>query len=262
MLHNPVVYLRERNLNMLKKDLMLRNPLKAMFENEDGMLSPGRFGAILARAGIGKTSLLVQIALNSMLNGRNVLHISLNDPVKKVCLWYEEVFRNITNRHDRPVVNRLWETALPHRLIMTFNVDGFSMPKLEERLDDLIEQNIYVPEVILIDGMPFTETTASALTELKTLAARLSASIWFTVKIHRHEGIDSTEIPQRLKQFEKLFELIFQLQPKNGKIYLVNLKDKQSALDKPAVFLDPSTMLIIEGGELKADQFLDVSGGS
>ena len=51
---------------------------------------------MLARAGVGKTAILVQLALNTLLKGKNVLHISLNDPVKKVGLWYKEVFRHLT----------------------------------------------------------------------------------------------------------------------------------------------------------------------
>ena len=50
----------------------------------EDILPQGGFGAVLARAGVGKTALLVQLALNTMLRDKNVLHISLNDPVNKV----------------------------------------------------------------------------------------------------------------------------------------------------------------------------------
>ena len=87
-----VVYLKERNLKMMKNDLILRNPLRVMgFESED-ILPAGGFGAVLARAGVGKTAFLVQLAINALLRGKNVLHVSLSDPVRKVTLWYEEVF--------------------------------------------------------------------------------------------------------------------------------------------------------------------------
>ena len=58
----------------------------------------GGFGAVLAHAGVGKTALLVQLALNSMLRSRNVLHVSLNDPVNKVNLWYSELFHHLAGQ--------------------------------------------------------------------------------------------------------------------------------------------------------------------
>ncbi|MDY6954411.1 MAG: hypothetical protein SWE60_23145, partial [Thermodesulfobacteriota bacterium] len=90
-----VIYLKDRDYYMLEKDLILRNPLRLMGQETEDILPEGGFGAVLARAGVGKTAFLVQLALNSMLKSKNVVHISLDDPVKKVCLWYEEVVRNI-----------------------------------------------------------------------------------------------------------------------------------------------------------------------
>lgn len=138
-----VIYLKERNFKMLKKDLILRNPLRLLGNEKEAILPPGGFGAILARAGVGKTSLMVQLALNSLLDSDNVLHISLNDPVKKVSLWYDEVFRHIAEKYRLTQLDQLWDVILPHRFIMTFKVEGFSVPKLEERLTDLIEQGIF-----------------------------------------------------------------------------------------------------------------------
>ena len=76
-----------KEIKMLKKELVLKNPLRLMGYETDDILSEGGFGAVLARAGVGKTALLVQLALNNLLQNKNVLHISLDDPVKKVSLW-------------------------------------------------------------------------------------------------------------------------------------------------------------------------------
>lgn len=55
---------------MLKNDLILRNPLRLMGQESDDILPTGGFGAVMARAGVGKTALLVQLALDSLLNGK------------------------------------------------------------------------------------------------------------------------------------------------------------------------------------------------
>jgi hypothetical protein len=218
--NSRIIYLKERNFNMLKKELIFRNPLRLMgYETED-ILQSGGFGAVLARAGLGKTAILVQLALDSLLRSRNVLHISLDDSVKKVCLWYEEVFRNISDQYNIRQIEQLWEAVVSHRLIMTFKVDSFSVPKLEERLTDLKEQNIFLPQVILIDGLPFDKDIRKPLTELKKLAE------------------------SRFMHISDLFDVIIQLQPEGKEIHVKALKGGPAACDYPELLLDTSTMLV------------------
>ncbi len=231
---------------MLKKDLLLRNPLRLMgYESED-ILSKGGFGAVLARAGVGKTAFLVQLALNSMLRGQNVLHVSLDDPVKKVGLWYEEVLRNVASQYRVEQASQLWEAILPHRFIMTFKVESFTVPKLEERLADLTEQGIFFPQMTVIDGLPFDGTVGNILSELKSVAANHSMRAWFAVQTHRHEGRSQDGMPAALVSVADLFELIVELQPVEDQIHVRALKGKGASTAHPVLLLDPSTMLIQE----------------
>lgn len=229
---------------MLKKELIFHNPLRLMgYETED-ILPSGGFGAVLARAGLGKTAILVQLALDSLLRSRNVLHISLDDSVKKVCLWYEEVFRNISDQYNIRQTEQLWEAVVSHRLIMTFKVDSFSVPKLEERLTDLVEQNIFLPQVILIDGLPFDKDIRKPLTELKKLAESSFMHVWFTVRTHRQDKPGLDGIPTSLLHLSDLFDVIIQLQPKGKEIHVKALKGGPAASDYPELLLDTSTMLV------------------
>lgn len=166
---------------MLTKDLLLTNPLSVLNRGREPGLQPGEFGAVLARAGVGKTSFLVQLALFSLLKDQKVLHISLDDPVNKVSLWYEEVFRIIGGRYQTEPIQDIWDQILPNRFIMTFKVEGFSVPKLEERLTDLVSQNIFSPHMIIIDGLPFDTSVRETLQDLKVLSEKMRVSAWFTV---------------------------------------------------------------------------------
>ena len=232
---------------MLKNDLILRNPLRLMQGDEaEDTLSEGSFGAVLARAGVGKTALLVQLSLNSLLKGQNVLHISLNDPVNKVNLWYEEVFRHIAKQYAVTQTDELWDALLPHRFIMTFRVEGFSAPKLEERLTDLSAQNIFSPRMIIIDGFPFDDPPRTQLAELKALVEKNGYRAWFTVRTHRHEEPDSHGITQRLSGVSDLFEVIIQLQPDGKEIHINALKGNEANTGGTKLMLDPATMLIVD----------------
>jgi len=237
-----VIHIKERNFRMLKNDLIVKNPLMGIAANGEDILPKNGFGAVLARAGVGKTSLLVQLALYNQLKGKNVLHISLNDPVAKVSLWYDEVFRNISHQYGIKQMNRLWESILPHRFIMTFKASGFNVAQFEERLSDLSDQDIFIPQMVIIDGLSFDKPVRDTISELKALATHRNMSIWFTVQTHRD---DTAESPVQLKDTFDQFDVIIQLQPAEKEIHLQVLKGSGSSKSDPNLILDPSTMLVI-----------------
>ena len=195
---------------------MMRNPLRAVSDENGYILPEGGLGAVVARAGVGKTALLVQLALNSLLKGDNALHVSLGDPVRKVSLWYKEVFNNIGTQYQIEKIDDLWNELLPQRFIMTFNIDGFSVPRLDERLTELADQNIFHPQMILIDGLPFND-----------------------------EEPDSDGMPIQIGEFADLLDVVVKLEPKESNIKLNVLKGS-GAISSQNLSLDPATMLIKE----------------
>ena len=230
---------------MLKKDLILRNPLKLIGPDE-ALLQPGAFCGVTARAGVGKTAFLVQIALYNQLRSKNVLHISLNDPVRKVDLWYREVFRRLSDKYQVDPIDRLWEEILPHRFIMTFRVEGFSVPILSERLNNLSEQDIFLPQMIIIDGLPFDSDISAPLTELKQFARENDFQVWFTIRTHRHEEPGPDGVPLPLSPVYDLFDVVLQLQPEGKEVHVRPLKGGGHEEGEPSILLDPSTMLLID----------------
>jgi hypothetical protein len=239
-----VIALKERSLAMLKQDLTVRNPLRLISDGNEDLLMAGGFGAVLARAGVGKTALTVQIALNSLLHESNVLHISLNDPVNKVTLWYKEVFRLLAEQYNVGQVRQLWDQLLPHRLIMTFAASGFSVATLEERIEDLSAQEIFEPKMLIIDGLPFDDTTRNTLTELKELAEKRNLHIWYTVTTHRHEAPGEGGLPPQLQGLDDQFDIVLQLQPEGSQIHIIALKHANPEQPLKPLLLDPATLLI------------------
>jgi hypothetical protein len=229
---------------MLKKDLILRNPLRLLGKEEEDIIRPGNLGAVLARHGVGKTAMVIQIALNSLLQQKNVLHISLNEPVGKVSLWYQEMFERLAQQYQVAQIDQLWDVIVPHRFIMTFRAEGFSAPRLEERLTDLTTQEIFVPKMIIIDGLPFEGDTRSDLEALKKLAQVQKLPIWFTITTHRHEEPTNTGLPVQLSPVEDLFDAALSLNPEKDTIHIEALKRVSEKAAEPALVLDPATMLI------------------
>lgn len=231
---------------MSENKINLKNPLKSLAFKTEDIVNQGEFGAVMARAGIGKTSFVVQLAIYAMARGKKVLHLSLDEPVKKINLWYGEVFTNIAEKNNIDMVNQNWESILPNRLIMTLKLDGFSVPRLEERMGDLIEQNIFTPEMVVIDGFPFKNADRSILEELKKLAEKMNLNIWFTVTTHRHEQPDADGIPVQLASTSDLFSTAIQILPEDDKINLKVVKGDSDSSQPHMIHIDTATMLISE----------------
>jgi hypothetical protein len=234
---------------MLNNQMILRDPLHSLgFETEETEKS-GNFGAVASRAGVGKTAFLVQIAISSLLKNKNVLHISIKDPVEKINLWYKEMFVNLTQPSGAKQNRELWETLLTRRFIMTFETENFDLSKLTSRIDGLKTQNIFSPQLIIIDGLSSEESIASDLIRLKEYATRNGFIIWFSVRTHRHQTADTLTIVQQLggsNDSDLLFNMVIQLLPEKEMIQVKRLPLTIETANHSPLFLDPSTMMIKE----------------
>ena len=229
---------------MIKKEMIHRNPLANIGYKDDDVLPNGGFGAVLAHAGVGKTALLVQMALNTMLREKSVLHVSLNDAVSKVDVWYREIFHDIAEGNDVAETKEYWEKIQPYRFIMTFRVESFSVPIFEERLSDLMQQNIFKPHTVIIDGLKFDESGRGLLVQIKELAKKYSMRIWFTVHTHRHELPTENGLPLSFLHVADLFDVLVQLAAKGPEVYIKALKGQSADSTQDTLLLDPATMLI------------------
>jgi hypothetical protein len=170
----------------------------------------------------------MHLALDNLIHEKNVLHISLGQPLKKVCLWYEEVLQKISNQYELNDADVMWGMILPHRFIMTFNIDDFSVKRFEERLNDLTEQKVFSPHIVLLDGLAFEKTERESLSELKSVANEYGFPVWFTATIHREDYSEQPDnIPKPINQISDLFEVILQLKPAGREINIQLIKGKK-----------------------------------
>jgi hypothetical protein len=174
------------------------------------------------------------------------MHVSLNQPVNKTNLWYHEVFGHVARQAGVTQPEALWESLLPHRFIMTFRTEGFSVPKMEERLTDLVEQRIFVPQLLIVDGLSFDEPVRDSLSELKHYARLHAIRVWFTIRTHRHEEPGPGGLVRQLADVEDLFEVAIQLVPVGEEIHVKSLKGLTPT--GTHLVLDPTTMLVKEQG--------------
>lgn len=230
------------------KDLIVNNPLRALGledKSEEGKI-PSMMGLVMARAGLGKTAILVQFALDCMLLGNKVLHVSIGEGIDKTRTWYDDILALLTEGEKIESIPEI----MKNRMIMTFKESSFSKAILEERLDDLVQQNIYKPECLIIDGYDFENNDKESLDGLrKFMNDRGLKMIWFSAVSHRNDTRVSLDgVPAPCHEMDGLFETVLLIKPENDEMKLDVLKCDTCSIDPGSTLsLDPNTMLLQMG---------------
>ncbi len=226
---------------MLKSEMVAKNPLRAFDQNRDGGLEPGQSGMIAARAGTGKTALLIQLSLDNLFRGNSVLHVSIGETVTHVQAWYEEIFRDLSLGYDLEQSRTVWDEAVAGRLILTFRKDLFSIPTLKERLTDLVEQVIFKPRVVVIDGLDLNSANHELFEEVKNFARESGLKVWSATRTHRDDG----EIGALLEPLNDVFDVVLAIAPSKDALKLTAYKNPRKPDEQITVDLDPKTMLLV-----------------
>jgi carbonic anhydrase/acetyltransferase-like protein (isoleucine patch superfamily) len=233
---------------MLKKELIAKNPIRHL-QAADG----GQMGLVIARAGLGKTAILVQIALYSLLQDRQVVHVSIGESLDKARLWYDDMFRDIVVERKLDNAGELHDATMRNRMIITFNATSFNRAKLEERLNDLIQQNVIKPSCMVVDGIDFAKAGRQMLEGMREMARNMNLTVWFSARSHREdERRSAAGVPAPCHEVEDLFDTVVLLQPAPQKNCIdLNIIKGPTGVDASGTVLklDPMTFMIKEGCE-------------
>jgi hypothetical protein len=232
---------------MQKEDLIKKNPLRVLNPLSAESLPDHRMGLVMARAGLGKTAILVQIAMDSMLRGQKVLHVSVGEDLGKAKAWYEDVFQYIAEGFQLENAAEVEDELMRNRIIMTFKEVAFSKLKLEERLNDLVYQNIFRPDIVVVDGYDFGEADYESIMDLKEMMAAMNVQVWFSALRHRDDDrVSAAGVPAPCHEIDGLFDTVIVLQPEQDAILLNIIKDEYDGAAGKILNLDPATMMVKE----------------
>jgi len=226
--------------------LVSQNPLRVLNLGRNNK----QMGLVMARAGLGKTALLVQIALDSILRGNRIIHISVGESIEKTKMWYDDILQFIL---EDTVVNNpheLIDMVQQHRMIMTFKESSFSRARLEERLNDLVLQDIFKPNCLVIDGFDFDAAPRESLEDIKDLLDSMSLQAWFSAVSHRGDDrLSPAGVPAPCHEIDDLFDTVVLLKPEKELIQLDIIRNNGENPEEDSVLtLDPSTMMVKKQG--------------
>ncbi len=234
-------------MNMSGKDVMERSPMRVFERAIGGGLGRGNIGVVLSRPGVGKTGFLVGTALDALLQGRKVLHISTKEPVERLRDFYDQIFKNLAD--DLGLDNRVQRHLAMerNRHILVYNRKLFSLDKLQKSVAFLREAADFFPSLVIMDGTPrFEKTEEWEMEGVANLAREWDAEIWTSSHMHREgQQIDASGIPVEVARFQKWLAVILKLDPTADHIRLRILWDRgRPDVADLRMELDPGTLLL------------------
>jgi hypothetical protein len=225
--------------------LVQQNPLRVLNIGKEN----SQMGLVMARAGLGKTALLVQIALDAILRGKRVIHVSIGESIEKTKNWYGDILQGILQEHSVTRPHELIDMVARHRMIMTFKVAAFTRSRLEERLNDLILQDIFRPNCLIVDGFDFDSADRAALEDIKELMESMNMQAWFSAICHRGDTrVSPAGVPAPCHEIDDLFDTIILLKPeRDATIQLDIIRNYGERVEGgKGLRLDPTTMMVKE----------------
>ena len=178
-----------------------------------------------------------------VMRGNRVLHVAIGETIDKTRDRYDDILaKMVADLSDETEAD-----LSRRRMIMTFKEHVFSRAMLEERLQDLIEQDVFKPDCLIIDGYDFDGNGRQDMEDLKQLMAELGISvIWFSAIRHRNDPrVSADGVPAPCHTIDDLFEVVLLINPQDDLMKLDILRCAYCEVEPgTTLLLDPSTMLI------------------
>jgi len=238
---------------MVKEELIQRSPVRIFMNSINGGLKSGELGLIASPSGIGKTSVLVQIALDKLLQDKKVIHVSFTQHTNHVLAWYEDIFDEFIKKKNLENEQEVKNNITKNRVLMKFSQSGITSDQFQRSLKALIKSGGFNAEAIIIDGFDFSAAEEGHIAAIKAFASEMGVSCWYSCNVNadlrsgENPFYDQQNIPTILKNSANLFDVIIVLEPKSDHIALTVSRDRDIYNPEHlALKLDPKTLLILE----------------
>ncbi|MCL2065877.1 MAG: hypothetical protein FWG99_00230 [Treponema sp.] len=232
---------------MVKEELIQRSPIRLLEQSINGGLKTGEIGIIASESGVGKTSVLVQLALDKLLQSKKVIHVSFTQHTHYVLSWYENIFDEFINKKNLENALDVKNEVVKNRVLMNFNQDVMSKDQILKSLRALIVEGGFNADAIIIDGFDFYRADYERIAAVKGFAEGLGLSVWYSCTVKTEDQkCDKSGFPLALKGYADMIDVVLLLEPKQDYIELTVCKDHGANNAKaPAMRLDPRTLLLL-----------------
>ena len=187
-----------------KKELLASSPVR-FFEPTGASLDEGEIGLLTAKKGLGKTSILVQFGIDTLLKDEAIVHVSFNQKSENVITWYSSVLAEICKSH-KVDVDELSDELFRNRTILNFNQNTFTLPKVVNTLKALKDNGIKL-ETIIVDDLDLLKTEVSDLNCFCDFIKEEKMTAWFS---YNSEASDLNQIlpSEKMAKFNSVAHLL------------------------------------------------------
>ncbi|MCX7774864.1 MAG: hypothetical protein WHT81_06790 [Rectinemataceae bacterium] len=233
---------------MIKEEFIRKSPVRIFERSIEGGLKPGNIGILASRKGVGKTSVLVQIALDKLMQGEKIIHVSFNAHTSYVISWYENIFSEIARRRNLENIAEIKDQLVRNRVIMNFTQEGISVDQIIRAIRALIIDGGFDAKTIIVDGFDFTRATQERFEKVKAFLQELNLEAWYTCTLASEEPVlDKDNMPIVLRPIEPYLSVIVVLEPRHDYIHFRVVKDhNRYNPEEMRLMLDAKTLLIAE----------------
>ncbi len=162
---------------MDKKDLIAHSPVR-YFDATNAALKDGEMGLVTAKKGLGKTSILVQFGIDSLLKDKALVHVSFDQQSSNVIAWYSSVLAEIAKKKNFNL-DEVNEEIVRNRTILNFNQETFTLPKVVNTLKALKDGGIKIAAIV-VDGLDLAKTPKDDLEVFAKFVAGEKMTAWFS----------------------------------------------------------------------------------
>ena len=240
---------------MVKDELIERSPVRVFMKSIHGGLGPGEMGVIASVSGIGKTSVLVQIALDKLLQGSKVIHVSFNQHTDYILVWYKNIFDEFIRKKNLEDEQDIRNEIVKNRVLMKFNQEGLTVDQILRSLHAMIRDGGFAADHIIVDGYNFLPGDRDNVGKFREFGKELGLSLWFSCTVMNEPFYDKKNIPVIMNDYSDFFDVIMILEPKQetknpaSPAYIaLTLARNRDIFNprQPALRLDPRTLLLLE----------------
>lgn len=216
---------------MDKKDLIAHSPVR-FFDVTNANLKDGEMGLVTAKKGLGKTSILVQFGIDSLLNDKALVHVSFDQKSSNVIAWYSSVMAEIAKKKNFNL-DEVNDEIVRNRTILNFNQETFTLPKVVNTLKALKEGGIKIGAIV-VDGLDLAATDKADIDCFADFVKTESMTAWFSYTSEAEELAKTLDADKTAS-----FATVTHLAPEGKGLVLTILKNGAGKVN-----LDAKTLLM------------------
>lgn len=216
---------------MEKEDLLNFSPIRYFEKAAGANLNAGELGLITAKKGLGKTSVLVQFGIDTLLNDKVLVHVSFDQESSNVITWYSSILAEIAKKRNINL-EELSSDIARNRTILNFNQETFTLPRVVNTLKALKDSGINISQIV-VDGLDLSKTSKEDLDCFAQFVKAEKMTSWFSYTNEAAElknTLDSSKL--------EYFTTVGHLAAAGKEVSLSVLKNGEGKVP-----LDPKTLL-------------------